>query len=68
MDVTRDKKGNEAVNDDDDDIGSSGFALQSPHLASFSFDACFLYEEVFGLFQSCASDHRSSESISNLFG
>ena len=42
MDVTREKKLNEVVDDEDDDIGSSGCVLQSLHLASFAFDVCLL--------------------------
>ena len=34
------------MEDEDDDIGSSGCMLQSQHLASFLFDACLLYEGV----------------------
>ena len=40
------KKGNEIVDDEDDDIGPGVRVLQSPHFASVMLDACVLSEGV----------------------
>ena len=43
MDITRENKINDVVDDEDDDIGSSVHMIQSPHLAPFALDVCLLY-------------------------
>ena len=35
-------KGNEVVNDEDDDVGSSVCVLPPPHFSYVAFDACLL--------------------------
>ena len=48
-------KGNEAVDDEGDDVGSSACGLQSPHLASFVLDACLLSKGVCWLISTLCS-------------
>ena len=38
------KGGNEVVDDEDDDVGSSGFDLHTPYFALFVFHVCLLSE------------------------
>ena len=50
MDVTTRKRGgNEVVDDEDDDVGSSGCALHTPHFSSVVFYACLLSQGVWVL-------------------
>ena len=44
MNVAKEKKGNEVVDDEDDEFGYSGFFLQSPYLAYVELNA-FLFSE-----------------------
>ena len=46
MDVRTEKKGNEVVDNEDNDVGSSGCIFQSPHLASVVLNMCVLFEGV----------------------
>ena len=43
MDVTKEKKENEAADDEDDDIGYIRYVLQSSHLSSVACDVCLLF-------------------------
>ena len=46
MDVTKEKKGNEVINNEDDDVGSSECVLPSPQFSYVVFDVCLLSEGV----------------------
>lgn len=48
MDVTT-KKGNEVVDDEHDNVRSSGCAFHTPYFPSVSFDACLVSEGVWVL-------------------
>ena len=63
MNVTKEKKGNQTVNEDDD-IGSSGCIFQSLQLVSVILNVCLSLKKCLGLFQLCAPSYRASESIS----